>query len=96
MSNEINTEQILQAIAELSEEIKGVSRKIDNVEERLNEKIDNVEERLNEKIDNVEEKLNGNITKNAGKIDKFEAKFSILSETLLDTQAEVKQLKDAK
>ena len=34
MSNEINTEQILQAISELSAEIKGVSHKIDSVEER--------------------------------------------------------------
>lgn len=74
MSNEINTEQILQAISELSEEIKGVSAKIDNVEERLNEKI----------------------TRNAEKIDNFEAKFSIISDNLLHTQAEVKQLKDAK
>lgn len=69
MSNEINTEQILQAISELSEEIKGVSAKIDNVEERLNEKI----------------------TRNADKIDNFEAKFSIISDNLLHTQAEVKQ-----
>lgn len=74
MSNGINTEQILQAISELSEEIKGVSAKIDNVEERLNEKI----------------------TRNADKIDNFEAKFSIISDNLLHTQAEVKQLKDAK
>lgn len=74
MSNEINTEQILQAISELSEEIKGVSAKIDNVEERLNEKI----------------------IRNAEKIDNFEAKFSIISDNLLHTQAEVKQLKDAK
>lgn len=61
MSNGINTEQILQAISELSEEIKGVSAKIDNVEERLNEKI----------------------TRNADKIDNFEAKFSIISDNLL-------------
>ena len=80
MSNEINTEQILQAISELSEEIKGVSAKIDNVEERLSKKIDNVEEQLDKKI-----------TKNADKIDNFEAKFSIISDNLLHTQAEVKQ-----
>lgn len=85
MSDGASSAQILQAIAELSEEVKGVSQKIDNVEKRLDQKIDGVEERLNQKI-----------TKNTEKVDNIDAKLSILSDSILNTQAEVKILKNAK
>lgn len=73
MNDGVNTEQILQAITELSEQLN-------QTEKNLNDKI---------------EKNAEAIAKNAEKIDNFEAKFSILSDSLLHTQAEMKRLKDA-
>lgn len=63
MSKEVSNQQILQAISELSEEVKGVSQQV---------------------------------SENAKKIDKLDAKVTVLSEGLLDTQAEVKILKSTK
>lgn len=74
MSNEVNTEQILQAITELSQQ------------------LNQTEKNLNDQIEKNAEK----IAKNTKKIDNVDAKLSVLSENLLHTQAEVKQLKNAK
>ncbi|MEI3614629.1 MULTISPECIES: hypothetical protein [Bacillaceae] len=63
MSKEVTNEQILQAITELSKEVRDVKQEV---------------------------------KKNADKIDKLDAKVTVLSEGLLDTQAEVKILKNAK
>lgn len=66
MSNEVDTEQILQAITELSQQ-----------------------------LNQTERNLNDKIEKNTKEIAKVDAKLSVLSENLLHTQAEVKQLKNA-
>lgn len=63
MSKEVTNEQILQAINELSSEIKDVNK---------------------------------GVKENTDKIDKLDAKLSVLSDGLLNTQADVKILKNAK
>lgn len=63
MGKEVTNEQILQAINELSSEIKEVNK---------------------------------GVKENTDKIDKLDAKLSVLSDGLLNTQADVKILKNAK
>lgn len=83
------TNEIIQAILELSDQIK-------SLEEKLTKRIDEVEEKLTKRIDEVEEKLTQRMDQSDEKIDLIDAKLSVLSENLLKTQAEVKVLKDAK
>jgi len=70
MSKEVSNQQILQAISELSEEVKDIKTGVKDVKKEVKE--------------------------NANKIDKLDAKVTVLSEGLLDTQAEVKILKSTK
>lgn len=92
--------EIIQAILELSGQIKTLEEKltkrIDDVEEKLTKRIDDVEEKLNKRINDLDEKFTHRMDQSAEKIDLIDAKLSVLSENLLKTQAEVKVLKDAK
>lgn len=65
----VSNEQILQAISELSEEVKNIGTEVKDIKKELKE--------------------------NTNKIDKLNAKVTVLSEGLLDTQADVKILKNA-
>lgn len=85
MTEEVTMIQILQAVTELSEDLKAT-------ESRLNDKIDKVESRLDKKIDNVEKKVN----ENGEKLDKVDTKFSIVRDEVFSTKTDVKMLQDAK
>lgn len=107
MSEEISNTQILQAITELSGEVRVLSNKVDSLEVRLTEtevnltsRIDQVEaslnarmDKLDTKIDNVEKRLEQKISANGEKIDRFDDKLSIVTDELLNTKADVKRLK---
>lgn len=82
MSKEVSNNQVIQAITELSSQLKEtkaeLSRQLEETKSELSKQIKETEKRLTEKIDILD------------------AKVSVLSESLLTTQAEVKILKNAK
>ena len=84
MSKEVTNEQILQAIIELSKETRDVKQEVNDLKQDVSD--------LKQDVRDVKQE----VKKNADKIDKLDAKVTVLSEGLLDTQAEVKILKNAK
>ncbi len=107
MTEEVTMAQVLQAVTELSQDLKAtesrLNDKFDKVEVRLTrveEKVDQVEVRLTgveEKVEQVEVKLTGiekHTIENGEKIDRFDDKLSIVTDEILSTKADVKMLRD--
>lgn len=76
-----------------------LDNKMDAIEERLDNKMGAIEERLSARIDSLGNRVTTNeerLKQIHQKVDKFDAKLEVLSEGLLETQADVRMLKKSK
>jgi|SRR5690625_123577 len=123
MNKEVSNSQILQAITELtdqvrdltghqqnlSEQVQGLSGQQQNLSEQvqglsgqhqnLSEQVQGLSgqhQNLSDQVQGLSGQLKQTEKRLAQKIDKLDAKVTVLSEGLLDTQADVKILKNAK
>ena len=95
MSKETTNEAIFQAVMELSEQLKEQSQKLDKHSQQLKEQSQKLDEH-SQQIKGVSQQLTDTEKRLNEKIDIVDAKVTVLSESLLKTQAEVKMLKSAK
>lgn len=89
--SEVSNEQILQAIYDLSGEVNGINKEVNGIKTEVNGLKTEVTELKQEVTE-----LRQEVRENTDHLKKLDAKVTVLSEGLLDTQAEVKILKNAK
>jgi|SRR5690625_1880228 len=109
MNKEVSNPQVLQAITELtdqvrdltghqqnlSEQVQGLSDQHKNLTEQV-QGLSSQHQNLSEQVQGISGQLKQTEERLVQKIDKLDAKVTVLSEGLLDTQADIKILKNAK
>ena len=95
MNKEVSNSQILQAITELSDQVRDLTGHQQNLTEQVQGHTGQ-HQNLSDQVKGLSGQLKQTEERLVQKIDKLDAKITVLSEGLLDTQADVKILKNAK
>lgn len=95
----IDNTVILQAITELSNDFKDFKQSVESRFDSMEQRLDSMEKRqisLEERFDTLEERFDSMEKNLSEQIEKIDVKFSILTDEILSTQADVKILQKAK